>query len=134
MSPSDRIYAWPEGELYIYTGGVPADDLYLVRDLSVNLSEEYDNLPMIDGSYRDLLVGVRATVSFSTDYQNNTLAAMQRRRVPVHIRIRHQEGEETPQTIDLRNGRLDGVMMNGREGEVMGMRYSYHCNEWSIND
>ena len=86
----NEVFAWPEGDLYLYTGSHTASGSVIayVRNINVGINVAWQSDPAVDGTYRAHYTDQRADYSFSVDWAyGETLYTLFNAQTAVHLKM-----------------------------------------------
>jgi len=126
------LYTYQEGRLFAWTGGTePSTPVGYVEDIYAAAQRQYENVPMVDGSYTDILVGERIDISFTTQYvPEYDIWDMFMSAQPVHIRLDHRLGGESA-GLYAYSGRFSQAALRGGNTNPLYRTINFHSNKWS---
>ena len=132
MGATAEAYAWPEGQLRIWTGTASAVLVSYVSDTRAQFVRGWDNRgPSLGGTYTDHLTGQRADVSIGAAFTfDTTLTKMAEAATAVHMELLHS-GINGTAGFKLWSGRFDSVAIQGTEGGVYNYALFYHTTAWT---
>lgn len=128
-----EVYAWPEGELYIWSGAATASGspVAYVTNATLTTQWQWSNDPRLDGSYRNHLQGQRANINAALAYTIGTSAVtLAQNTAVVHVKFQHNGVNGSAGFIGY-SGQIDSLNLQGSEGGTYGLSMAAHCNIWS---
>ena len=125
-------YAWPEGQLLVWTGTSNPVTAAFVENVNATHTRGWYNLgPSIGGTYTDHLTGQRADVSIGVGYTyDTTLLKMAQSATAVHIQLDHS-GVNGSAGWKYYSGRITIDGINGIAGGLVTFSLQYYANSWS---
>lgn len=126
-----EAFAFPEGQLYLWTGSATASALVAyARSIQLQLRLGFSNRPTLAGYY-DHLTGQRADLTIETVYSPSlTLQKLFESATAVHAHLSHAHVGGSA-GVYLHSGRLADVTINSQENGVLKFSLAYYANRWS---
>ena len=132
MPTSAEVYAWPEGELLLWTGSATSVAVARVKQSRHQVMWGWQNNgPSLAGTYTDHLTGQRADVMLAGGYTYDAeLIRVAEAATAVHMEFRH-DGVNGSAGWKFWSGRVGAFSVQGGEGQPFTFSFNYHCNQWS---
>lgn len=132
MPMSAEVYAWPEGELLVWTGS--ASPVAVARVNNARHREQMGWLnsgPTVGGVYTDHLTGMRADVNIDAGFTYDmTLPRIMEAATAVHMEFRYA-GVNGSAGYKFWSGRIDAHEVYGGQNSLINFTLAYHANIWS---
>lgn len=128
-----EVIAWPEGNVWIWTGAAGSALLAYAQNSRAFLVRGYANFSTLDGVYHNVETGRRADVSIETLYTTNATAIQQffDGATAAHLHMEHGISGGGSAGHKFWTGRIDNLTFQGQEGGMYRFQVAYHANIWS---
>ena len=129
---SAEVYAWPEGEIWLWTGAAAASAApQFAQSLNFSLAHQWDNRKPASGNYFDVKMGQRAEVTIGgLVSQHFTVPKIFESGTAVHMKLMQSSVNGTAGYI-LYSGRIDSLQQEASEGGIFRSNLTYHANDWT---
>jgi len=129
-----EVYAWPEGNVWVWTGTAGSAVLAYVEGCTIQMAYGWENQQNLNGVYRDYKTGQRIDVSIQRVYSPGSTALLKwaESATAVHLHFKHlQSGLASANGIYVYSARIDQVQLGGREQDTYREALNMHANVWS---
>lgn len=129
-----EVFAWPEGELHLWTGSHTASGspVAYVTNVNVNCAYAWQSDATLGGVYRQHLTDVRADYSLQVGWQfEQTLSVLHAAQTAVHAKVTCNIPGIGSAGILLYSGRLSTLGLNGADGSVFNRSLNGFSHTWS---
>ena len=132
MATTAEVFAWPEGEVLLWTGSATPYAVGYANGVAVQVTEGWRNRgPSLGGTYNDFLTGRIAYVNVRAGYTYDAdLIGIMQAGTAVHCEVRHSGINGTAGVV-LHSGRLSNLTINGQAGGLFTYSLNYYANHWS---
>jgi len=132
MGVTAETYAWPEGELLIWTGSAASVGVGRMNNSTHQIVHGWLNAgPSLSGVYTDHLTGKRANVSIAAGFTYDTeLIRIMQAATAVHIEARYSSVNGSA-GWKFYSGRIDSQTVQGGAAGLFNFTMTYHSNDWS---
>ena len=128
-----EVFAWPDGNVWLYTGTATASALVAyATETTVREFHGAENWANLNGEYRNTVTGRVVQVTIGALYCADVLPlqVMASAETAVHLHIAHNNGLASAGRR-LYSGFIDSLEEAGRENDLFRARLTYHANVWS---
>lgn len=128
-----ETFVWPEGSIHVWTGSATASAVIVyAQAIQGTFTRGWDNFPVLDGTWRDVLTGERADITFNMLYctNNSAIRTFDAAKTGVHMHLRHTALDASAGVL-LYSGRIDMLQLAGSERQSFQNGVTYHANVWS---
>lgn len=132
MATSAENYAWPEGELLLWTGSASTITVARVQQSRHQVLWGWMNAgPSMSGVYTTHLTGKRADVSLSVGYTYDAeLVRVAQAATATHLEFRYSSINGSA-GWKFHSGQIAAFTVQGGEGQPFIFSLNYFSNEWS---
>lgn len=125
-------FAWPEGQIAIYTGnGAASAVVAYAQQSQASRAWGWMNTETVGGVYDDHLTGKRMNVSIEAMHTfDGTIAKIAESATAVHMKFIHNNVNGSAGYF-LYSGRIDSLEYAGSEGSPYKWTMQAHFNQWS---
>jgi len=129
-----EAFSWPEGAIYIWTGGAGVTSALVAyaENVSVTMLHGWLNYRTLDSAYHDRHTGQSVELRVGALYTvgNSALQTMFDAKTAVHVHVPYIGGGVSG-GVFIYSGRIDDVAVVGQQNDLTRYRFSYHANIWS---
>lgn len=127
-----QVYAWPEGQIAIWTGAGATSALFLyAQNSTITLTHGWLKRQVGDGSYHAHVTGKQASISVAAaKTYSNAIAKMAEAQTAVHMKFIHS-GIHGTAGWNFYSGQLMSYSENGSENGIYSYTLAADFNLWS---
>lgn len=128
-----EVFAWPEGQLHLWTGSHTAsgNPAAYVENVNFNAQIAWQSRPAVDGTYRAWITNEKADFSFQVGYLlGSTLPALFQSATAVHVKFTQANGLGSAGYIGY-SAVMTNAALNGANGSVFNQTFNGFCHSWS---